>query len=120
MRRIRSRNTSPEKMVRNLLRSLRFKFRSHMRSLPGRPDFVFERKRKVLFVHGCFWHFHKRCKIGRIPKSRLDYWIPKLHRNKKRDAANRRRLRQSGWLVLTVWECQLRNPEKAGLRIKKF
>lgn len=120
MRRIRSRNTSPEKKVKYLLQSLRFKFRSHVRNLPGRPDFVFEKRRKALFVHGCFWHFHRRCNIGRIPKSRLEYWIPKLIRNKQRDAVTRRRLRQAGWMVFTIWECQLQDFVGARRRIKEF
>jgi DNA mismatch endonuclease (patch repair protein) len=120
MRRIRSRNTTPEKTVRNILRALRFKFHSHKRDLPGRPDFVFAKRRKVLFVHGCFWHFHRRCRIGRIPKSRVNYWVLKLEGNKKRDLRNKARLKYRGWKVLTIWECQLGDLSRVRRLIKAF
>src|SRR6266567_814486 len=113
MRRIRSKNTAPEKTLLNIIRALRYKFRSHVGDLPGRPDFVFPRRKKIVFLHGCFWHCHGRCKIARIPKSKLRYWVPKLKSNKKRDIRNRAKLRYRGWKVLTVWECQLADLKRA-------
>jgi DNA mismatch endonuclease (patch repair protein) len=120
MRRIRSMNTVPEKILSGILRSLRYKYRLHTKNLPGRPDFVFMKKRKALFLHGCFWHSHGRCSIARIPKSRQEYWVPKLKGNKKRDRRNIARLRNLGWKTLTVWECQLEDLERVKQRIKHF
>src|SRR5689334_9125690 len=120
MRSIPSKNTVPEKILGQILRSLRYKYRSHAKTLPGRPDFVFAKQRKALFLHGCFWHFHGRCSIARIPKSRLEYWVPKLEGNKKRDRRNITQLRKLGWKTLTVWECQLKNLDRVKLRIRRF
>jgi DNA mismatch endonuclease (patch repair protein) len=120
MRRIRSKNTQPERILREILRSLRYKFRSHFKGLPGHPDFVFPKRRKALFLHGCFWHFHGRCRIARIPKSRRDYWIPKLEGNKQRDRRNNTKLRYLGWRSLVIWECQLSNTENVKKRVKEF
>src|SRR5690606_24950543 len=113
MSRIRGRDTSPEVVVRRLLTSLGYRYRIHVHALPGRPDIVFSRRRKVIFVHGCFWHRHadSRCRLARLPKSRLEFWVPKLEANKARDSRTIARLRRSGWRVLVVWECQLRNKE---------
>src|SRR6266704_5487438 len=107
MRRIRSKNTEPEKILKRILKSLHLRFSLHAKTLPGRPDFVFPKKRKALFLHGCFWHLHGRCKIAHIPKSKKSYWLPKLRGNKRRDRNNAARLRYRGWKILTVWECQL-------------
>ena len=108
MARVRSKDTVPELVVRYTLHALGYRFRLHVRDLPGSPDLVFPRRRKVLFVDGCFWHGH-HCRLGRArPKSRLDYWEPKLAANKRRDARVRRRLRAEGWSVGVVWECQTR------------
>lgn len=120
MRRIRSKNTAPEKILAKVIRSLRYKFRSHVENLPGRPDFVFWNKSKVVFLHGCFWHCHGRCKIARIPKSKLKYWVPKLESNKQRDIRNKAKLRYGGWKVLTVWECELADLRGVRSRIKLF
>ena len=120
MRRIRSKNTAPEKILGKILRSLRYKYRLHAMGLPGRPDFVFPKRRKVLFLHGCFWHFHGRCPIARIPKSKRSYWVPKLQGNKRRDRKNAAKLRYLGWKILTVWECQLIDVERVKMRIKTF
>lgn len=104
---VRAKNTKPEMVVRRLVHSLGFRYRLHDRRMPGIPDLVFPSRRAVIFVHGCFWHRHANC--GRMPKSRLDYWLPKLERNKERDQANIKALRREGWRVLVIWECQLSN-----------
>ena len=121
MSRVRSKNTKPEWTVRRLVQSLGFRYRLHSADLPGKPDLVFPARRRVIFVHGCFWHRHTaRCALARLPKSRLDFWQPKLEQNRKRDEKNVRRLRAAGWKVLTVWECQLGKEEILKARILKF
>lgn len=109
MRQIRSGNTSPELVLRRLLHSKGYRFRLHRKDLAGRPDLVFASRRKVIFVHGCFWHQHAECREGRVPGSRPEYWIPKLKRNKERDNHNVSTLKEQGWQVLIVWECELRD-----------
>lgn len=108
MRRIRSKDMSPELLVRRLLHRMGYRYRLHRKSLPGHPDIVFPRLQKAIFVHGCFWHQHAdpKCKITRVPRSRVEYWGPKLERNKARDAESTALLLQMNWKVLTVWECQ--------------
>lgn len=107
MRRIRSKSTAIEMTVRRTVHSLGYRYRLHDRKLPGKPDLVFSSRHKVIFVHGCFWHQHpdSSCKIVREPKSKQGYWVPKLDRNKARDADHLAALRQAGWDVLVVWEC---------------
>lgn len=107
MRRIRSKNTKPEVLLRSLLHQAGYRFRIHRKDLPGKPDIVFPSRRKVIFVHGCFWHQHSGCREGRLPGTRQDYWQPKLERNVQRDADAIEKLRELGWQVLTVWECEL-------------
>jgi DNA mismatch endonuclease (patch repair protein) len=111
MRAIRARDTKPELKVRQALRAAGYAgYRLHRRDLPGRPDIVFPGRRKLIFVHGCFWHGHE-CKEGvRRPKSRADYWLPKISGNQERDVRNREILRASGWDVMTVWECETADP----------
>lgn len=111
MRRIRSKDMSPELQVRSLLHGMGYRYRLHRKSLPGHPDIIFPKLKKAIFVHGCFWHQHSdtACKITRLPKSRLEYWIPKLTRNQQRDEACLALLRQLGWKVLVVWECRVRD-----------
>jgi len=111
MQRIRAFGTAPEVVVRHLVCQVGFRsrYRLHNHKLPGRPDVVFPTMRKIIFVHGCFWHSHQRCKLAHTPKSRLGYWKPKLQRNKMRDRRNASELRREGWRVLIVWECQTRN-----------
>jgi DNA mismatch endonuclease (patch repair protein) len=87
--------------------------------MPGRPDIVFPARKKVIFVHGCFWHGH-RCALGRVPKSNVDFWLNKIDTNRNRDKKNVRKLRTLGWHALAIWECQLRNEEKLKVRIKTF
>lgn len=120
MARIRGRGTEPELIVRRLCHSLGYRFRLHRRDLPGTPDIVFPARRKVIFVHGCWWHRHN-CHLGRrAPKSRLDYWLPKFARNVARDKQNRTELRRFGWSVLVVWECQTRRRVSLAARVRKF
>jgi DNA mismatch endonuclease, patch repair protein len=109
MRRIRSKNMAPEVAVRSLVHQLGFRFGLHSTALPGSPDLVLKRHKKIVFVHGCFWHQHKKCREGRVPSSRREYWVPKLARNQARDAANISKLRRQGWRCLVVWECELKD-----------
>lgn len=109
MRRIRSNDTKPEVLLRCLLHRAGFRFRLHRKDLPGKPDIVFPSRRKAIFVHGCFWHQHPQCREGRMPSTRQNYWKPKLERNVARDAAATEKLRDLGWDVLVVWECQIEN-----------
>lgn len=120
MSRVRSKNTRPEMVVRRLIFAEGYRYRLHVRSLPGCPDLVFRKLNKVIFVHGCFWHRHKDCALARMPKSRLDFWGPKLSANKERDAHNRRELAREGWKVLTLWECQLKDTERLKRTIRRF
>lgn len=119
MRRVRGKDTKPERLLRSALHRAGFRFRLHRRSLPGAPDIVFPGRRKAIFVHGCFWHSH-HCGRARKPSSNRDYWIPKLAENKKRDARNRRRLAALGWRSMVVWECQLRAMDRVLKRVEKF
>ena len=108
MSRVRSKDTKPEWIVRRLVHGLGYRYKLHDAALPGKPDLVFPARRKVIFIHGCFWHRHgARCPLTRLPKSKLDFWRPKLERNRERDQRNKRLLRAAGWRVLTIWECQL-------------
>ena len=109
MRQIKGTDTQPELAVRRLVHSLGYRYRLHAKDLPGCPDLVFRKKKKAIFVHGCFWHQHN-CRVGRRqPKSRREYWLPKLQGNVHRDKENRRKLKEEGWKVLIIWECQVKN-----------
>ena len=111
MSRIRGKNTKPEIIVRRLVHAMGYRYRLHRRNLPGCPDIVFPSRRKVIFVHGCFWHRH-RCRYGRpMPSTRKGFWRKKLADNRERDKRNRRALRRLGWEVFVVWECQTKRPE---------
>jgi len=120
MSRIKSKDTKPELTVRRLVYGLGFRYRLHIKSLPGRPDLTFASRRKVIFVHGCFWHQHSGCSIGRLPKTRQDYWLPKLERNTMRDRLNKIKLAEEGWDVLIVWECETRCLETLTAQIEQF
>jgi DNA mismatch endonuclease (patch repair protein) len=111
MRRIRSRNTTPEVAVRSYLHAAGFRYRLHGRTLVGKPDIVFPGHRVAVFVHGCFWHQHKGCKDASTPKTHSDYWSPKLASNVARDARNLAALRSDGWSVMVIWECETKRPE---------
>ncbi|MCZ2153678.1 MAG: DNA mismatch endonuclease Vsr [Bryobacterales bacterium] len=121
MSRVRSRDTMPELIVRKLVHHMGFRYRLHRRDLPGNPDLVFPGRGKIIFVHGCFWHRHGvRCRLTRWPKSRLDFWKPKLEENHRRDQRNQRVLRKLGWKVMVVWECQLKETGKLAETIRRF
>ena len=117
---VRGKNTRPELAVRKLVFSLGYRYRLHARDLPGNPDMVFRNRRKVVFIHGCFWHRHAACALARLPKSRLDFWLPKLEGNKERDKRNKQALVRDGWKVLTIWECQLGNMGRLEATIRRF
>ncbi len=120
MRRIRKTDTKPELAVRRLAHGMGYRYRLHRRDLPGTPDLVFSSRRKVIFVHGCFWHQHD-CRLGqKQPSTNRDYWLPKLARNVERDAENQTRLAQLGWEALIVWECEIKNTSVLRDRIRAF
>lgn len=120
---IRSAGMKPEMLVRSLVHRMGYRYRLHAKDLPGKPDLVFRPRRKVIFVHGCFWHQHGKisCKDGRQPKSRTSYWGPKLARNVERDSANLAQLKAAGWRILVLWECDvLKSKPMLEGRIRKF
>ncbi len=119
MSRIRAKDTRPEMHLRRMVHAMGFRFRLHRRDLPGSPDLVFPGKRKVIFVHGCFWHGHT-CREGlRRPRSNEAYWLPKIRRTQFRDQENTRSLEKAGWRVLVVWECEMVRPDLVG-KIRAF
>ena len=122
MSRIRSKDTKPEMFVRRLVHSLGYRYRLHDKNLPGTPDLVFKKRKKVILVHGCFWHQHNNCKQGRTPKSRQGYWKTKLAKNVERDLKNKTELIKLGWSVMTIWECQISDTKATRLtkRIVSF
>lgn len=119
---IRNKNTKPELLVRRLVHGMGFRYRLHDKKLPGCPDLVFRRRKKVIFVHGCFWHRHDdpKCTKGRLPKSRQDFWEPKLNANRDRDRLVEETLKQAGWEVMIVWECQCRRIEELRAALYDF
>ena len=122
MSRIRSRGMKPEMAVRSMVHRLGYRFRLHRRDLPGTPDLVLPRHRAIIFVNGCFWHWHPdpKCPIAGLPKSNLEYWKPKLERTRVRDQQHMVTLQSGGWRVLVVWECELRNPADALILINGY
>ncbi|MCK9821578.1 MULTISPECIES: very short patch repair endonuclease [Acetobacteraceae] len=106
---IQGRDTKPEMLVRRMLYAMGYRYRLHAKDLPGKPDIVFRKRRKAIFIHGCFWHRHPdpTCRYARLPKSRLDFWLPKLERNRQRDLEHMEKLSAEGWQTLIIWECQL-------------
>ena len=122
MSRIRSKDTSPEMAVRRIVHGLGFRYRLHRKDLPGKPDLTLPRLKKVIFVHGCFWHQHDdpKCKIVRKPKSRKDYWYPKLRRNVERDREHQKRLKKLGWQFILIWECEVENTSKLTRKLSEF
>ena len=119
MSRIRGKDTGPEMVIRKALFANGFRYRLHVKNLPGKPDIVLPKYNAVVIVDGCFWHGHKNCKFFRMPKSRISFWRKKIDANRARDVKNRRKLRRLGWNVIQVWECQLsaRKYEKTFQRI---
>jgi DNA mismatch endonuclease (patch repair protein) len=120
MARIRSKDTMPEMLVRRLIHGLGYRYRLHAKDLPGTPDLVFRSRKKVIFIHGCFWHQHADCREGRVPSSRQSYWMAKLARNKERDRERLHTLTGMGWKVLVLWECQLVNRAALERKISVF
>jgi DNA mismatch endonuclease (patch repair protein) len=116
---VRSEDTTPELAVRKIVHSLGYRYRLHVPELPGKPDLVFPSRRKIIFVHGCFWHSHNKCKRATTPKTRTLFWQEKLLGNATRDQRNQRQLRELGWKVLTVWQCELKKPNRLRGRIEE-
>ncbi|WP_322051476.1 very short patch repair endonuclease [Paraburkholderia bannensis] len=119
MSRVKGKNTRPELVVRSTAHRLGYRFRLHLRDLPGKPDLVFSARRKVVFVNGCFWHGH-RCKIEKMPKSRIEYWSQKISQNRARDARHIKALRASGWRCLIIWECETRDTTQLAAQLRAF
>jgi len=122
MRRVRSINTQPELAVRRLVHGLGYRYRLHKKDLQGKPDLVFTSRKKVIFVHGCFWHRHRdpSCHLARLPKSRLDFWLPKFEANEKRDINTQNFLEEMGWQIMIIWECQIPDIQALKIRIVEF
>ena len=117
MSRIKSRDTGPERRVRSVLHRLGFRFSLRRQDLPGRPDIVLVRRETAMFVHGCFWHRHKNCRNSVLPKTRRDFWLAKLNGNVERDKRNVIALKEQGWKVLTVWECEVEDELKLSRKL---
>lgn len=120
MRRIRKVDTKPELIVRQAAHAAGLRFRLHRSDLPGSPDLVFSGRRIALFVHGCFWHQHDSCRLSRQPKSRLEYWLPKLRRNQERDREAAASLAALGWHVMIVWECETADSAMLDRRMREI
>jgi DNA mismatch endonuclease (patch repair protein) len=120
MARVRDKNSKPEIVVRRLAHRLGYRFRLHCRNLPGTPDLVFPRLRKIIFVHGCFWHRHRGCYRTTTPKIRKAFWADKFKDNTKRDKLKQRRLESLGWDILVVWECETFDPHRLSKRLADF
>ena len=119
MSRVGGKNTAPEMTVRKLLHGLGYRYRLHVKGLAGRPDLVFPSRRKILFVHGCFWHGHS-CRLGRRPQSNVDFWQRKAKGNAERDARTVAQLTSEGWDVLVVWQCEIKDLEGLERRLVRF
>ena len=117
---VRSENTRPEMAVRKIVHGLGYRCRLHVRTLPGRPDLVFPAHRRIVLVHGCFWHRHKRCRYASSPKTRRKFWETKFAANVERDRRIVRQLKRMGWAVFTVWQCELKKPGRLTERLNDF
>jgi DNA mismatch endonuclease (patch repair protein) len=120
MSRIKGRNTVPEVQVRSMLHNAGFRFRLHGKDLPGKPDIVLPKRGAVVFVHGCFWHRHRKCKNCTSPKTNVDFWQTKFSGNVARDEQSAKALRKAGWKVIVVWECELASPDKLRRRLLRL
>lgn len=120
MRRIKSKNTKPEMAVRSSLHTMGYRFRLHRKDLPGKPDIILPKYSTAIFVHGCFWHRHKDCKYASNPKTRKKWWQAKFARNVERDCEVRKEMKELGWRVLIVWECELRDQATLAKRLKRL
>jgi DNA mismatch endonuclease, patch repair protein len=117
---VRSEDTTPEMAVRRIVHGLGYRYRLHVRTLPGRPDLVFPSRRRVIFVHGCFWHRHPKCRYASLPKTRRRYWKAKFDANVERDRRVGQELKRMGWRVLAVWQCELKKTERLTGRLDDF
>lgn len=112
MSRIKGKNTKPEMLVRKFLFANGFRYRLHDKKLPGKPDIVMAKYRTIIFVHGCFWHGHEDCKYYSIPKTRTEWWLNKINRNKENDFESIKKLENYGWEVILIWECELKTKNR--------
>ncbi|WP_328984122.1 very short patch repair endonuclease [Thiorhodovibrio winogradskyi] len=122
MSRIRGKDSTAELRLRRMIHGMGYRYRLHVKDLPGTPDLVFRSRKAVIFMHGCFWHRHHGCALARLPKSKRAFWEEKLNSNKERDNRNQQRLVDMGWKVMVIWECEMQQKDLAGLakRIKHF
>ncbi|WP_158749971.1 very short patch repair endonuclease [Acidobacterium sp. S8] len=117
---IHSKDTKPELIVRRAVYALGFRYRLHAKDVPGKPDLVFRKMRKAIFVHGCFWHRHPGCSRASMPKTRAEFWQEKFEKNVNRDKQVKRELRKNRWRTLTIWQCELRDPDGVVKRLSEF
>lgn len=120
MARVRGKNTEPELVVRRLAHRLGYRFRLYRRDLPGSPDLVFPARKKIIFVHGCFWHRHEGCKAATTPKTRRKFWLQKFRANRARDRRAREQLAQAGWSSIVIWQCETRDLDSLAKRLTSF
>jgi DNA mismatch endonuclease (patch repair protein) len=120
MSRVKGRDTKLEWRVRETLKRLDRRYRLQYSKLPGKPDFAFPGKRKVIWVHGCFWHRHENCSLARLPKGRQDFWVPKLEENRRRDLDSQDQVRQMGWQIMIIWECEIRDLPTIESKLREF
>lgn len=120
MQAVKGKNTSLEMLVRRVVHGMGFRYRLHRQNLPGKPDLVFAARRKIIFVHGCFWHGHRCPRGARSPKTNAEYWRSKISRNVRRDAQHLSALKAAGWRVLTIWECETKDSYRLALRLRRF
>ena len=120
MRAVKSRDTKPEMLTRRTVHGMGYRYRLHRKDLPGKPDLAFPSRRKAIFVHGCFWHGHDCPHGSRKPKSNRDYWETKISRNRERDARSEAALKQDGWRVLTIWECEMKDETALKSQLRLF
>jgi len=120
MSRVKNRDTSPEKLVRGFLHKMGFRYRLHVKKLPGNPDIVLPRHKKIIFVHGCFWHGHKDCSRATRPTSNIEFWNKKIDGNMNRDAIIQKTLKSLGWKILIIWQCQTRDKKILLELLEKF
>jgi DNA mismatch endonuclease (patch repair protein) len=120
MAKIKGKDTKPEKVVRSLLHQMGYRFRLHRGDLPGNPDIVLPKHKKIIFVHGCFWHGHKRCSRSKRPSTNKKFWNEKLSKNIERDKRNQRKLRKLEWTPLVIWQCQIKDLDNLSKKISRF
>lgn len=120
MRGVKNKNTKPELAVRRLAHRLGYRFRLHVKTLPGNPDLVFPGRKRIIFVHGCFWHRHPNCRRATIPDANHEFWLKKLSENAVRDARVQDRLRSSGWQVLVIWACEIKDEKALAEKLIEF